>query len=304
MKIVLIFLVSILISGCESYAEHSKINEHLKLTSVATPAHNKIPEIVEQYSKSVAFVKIICTFRDKDTKKIWRYGINSPSKVQIGGKGKPQTKFVYGSAFIVKDNILVTNAHVTHGACKQYATTFTSDNTEVNTTSVQLYFQGYKGPFEGRVLYKDTVLDLALILAKKLPNKLKPIPIYQKKIRIGERVLSIGFPSGLSGIALRMSEKEAINLSKRYDDNTLEKLLAKSNRIKPTVTAGIVSWAEKKIIAYDAESTNGSSGGVVINQYGYAIAITTYAVVRSIHLTLGIPTTYVLKLIEKYEDEQ
>ncbi len=150
-----------------------------------------------------------------------------------------------GSGFLIDPTgLIVTNHHVTSGA----------------TTIRVTLNDGRK--FDGKVIGKDPGSDLALVKieGKKLPT----LPFaHPKKVRVGEWVVAIGSPLGLS----------------------------------TTVTAGIVSALNRDVainervsfIQTDAPINPGNSGGPLLNLQGEVIGVNTAIAARAQGIGFAIP---------------
>ncbi|HEY9855149.1 MAG TPA: trypsin-like peptidase domain-containing protein [Stenomitos sp.] len=151
-----------------------------------------------------------------------------------------------GSGFLIDPSgLIVTNNHVTNGA----------------TTIRVTLSDGRK--FDGKVIGKDAGSDLALV---KIPGKQLPTLAFAnpKKVRVGDWVVAIGSPLGLS----------------------------------TTVTAGIVSAMNRDVainervafIQTDAPINPGNSGGPLLNLHGEVIGVNTAIAARAQGIGFAIPT--------------
>ena len=170
----------------------------------------------------------------------------SPFEDMFKDFGTPQKKKAYalGSGFIIDSSgIIVTNNHVIKGA----------EDILVRIEDGQEY--------EAKVIGADPLSDLA-ILKIKSNEKFKPVKFGDSdKARIGDWVIAIGNPLGLSG----------------------------------TVTAGIISARNRNIgmsryedfIQTDASINQGNSGGPLFNMDGDVIGINTAILGREGNIGIG-----------------
>ena len=170
----------------------------------------------------------------------------SPFEDMFKDFGTPQQKKAYalGSGFIIDSSgIIVTNNHVINDA----------DDILVRFEDGQEY--------EAKVIGADPLSDLA-ILKIKSNKKFKPVKFGDSdKARIGDWVIAIGNPLGLSG----------------------------------TVTAGIISARNRNIgmsryedfIQTDASINQGNSGGPLFNMDGDVIGINTAILGRDGNIGIG-----------------
>ena len=160
--------------------------------------------------------------------------------------GTPKEKKAYalGSGFIIDSSgIIVTNNHVIKGA-----------------EDILVRIEGEK-EYEAVVIGADPLSDLA-VLKIKSDEKFKPVKFGDSdKARIGDWVIAIGNPLGLSG----------------------------------TVTAGIISARNRNIgmaryedfIQTDASINQGNSGGPLFNMDGDVIGINTAILGREGNIGIG-----------------
>ncbi len=170
----------------------------------------------------------------------------SPFEDMFKDFGTPQQKKAYalGSGFIIDSSgIIVTNNHVINDA-----------------EDILVRFEDGK-EYEAKVIGADPLSDLA-ILKIKSNEKFKPVKFGDSdKARIGDWVIAIGNPLGLSG----------------------------------TVTAGIISARNRNIgmsryedfIQTDASINQGNSGGPLFNMDGDVIGINTAILGREGNIGIG-----------------
>ncbi len=170
----------------------------------------------------------------------------SPFEDMFKDFGTPQRKKAYalGSGFIIDSSgIIVTNNHVIKGA-----------------EDILVRIEGGQ-EYEAKVIGADPLSDLA-ILKIKSNEKFKPVKFGDSdKARIGDWVIAIGNPLGLSG----------------------------------TVTAGIISARNRNIgmaryedfIQTDASINQGNSGGPLFNMNGDVIGINTAILGREGNIGIG-----------------
>jgi len=89
-----------------------------------------------------------------------------------------------------------------------------------------------------------------------------------ERIKPGEKVYAIGFPVSFIDDPFLLSEK-----------------------VKPTITTGIITNVGYDVIQTDASINPGNSGGPMINKYGKVIGVNTFALP-----SIGGPTNYALNL--------
>jgi len=175
-----------------------------------------------------------------------------PSIVEIYTYSDPQHTSLTGTGsgvVITEDGYIVTNAHVLQ-----------SDGYHTITTSDEKVY-------DAKIIGRDSKTDIAVI--KVSDAQLSPAVFGNSdKVVVGEQVMAIGNPAGLSG----------------------------------SVTDGIVSAVDRKIkadstgfvmncIQTNAAISPGNSGGALVNMYGEVIGITSSKYVSSSYEGLGFAIT-------------
>lgn len=160
-----------------------------------------------------------------------------------------------GSGFVYdKDGHIITNYHVVASG---------TNNNNNNNNELQVTF------LDGNVYPADLVgvdqfADLAVIRVKNIsPDKLAPLPLANSSsLRIGETVVAIGNPFGLSG---SMTQGIVSGLGR----------LLPSNENQDNIEGAGSSYSIPNIIQTDAAINPGNSGGPLIDTEGMVVGINT-----------------------------
>ena len=110
----------------------------------------------------------------------------------------------------------------------------------------------------------------------------------------------VGYPTGLAALLARASSDTLADLRQNAAStaDAIEQLAA-ARQIKPVITLGVISNTEAHVIAYDAGTTSGGSGGPVFSNKGDVIAV-NFAIQRNFAgNNLGVPIRYALELLQK-----
>jgi S1-C subfamily serine protease len=182
------------------------------------------------------------------------------------GEFLPADKSALGSGFVYdKKGHIITNYHVV-------ASTLSSANRVVSSNNVPdiriTFLDGTV--YNAKVISSDSFSDLAVLKLEgdRIPyDKLLPLPVGDStSLRIGEQVVAIGNPFGLSG---SMTEGIISGLgrmipSERSPDDTM-----------PPEAQSHSTYSIPDIIQTDAPINPGNSGGPLLNMKGEVIAINT-----------------------------
>ncbi len=184
---------------------------------------------------------------------------SSAGKVNEVGKSALGSGFVYD-----KNGHIITNFHVVASAMAAADRPVTIDAGQYITIT---FLDG--SDYDAMVVGKDLYSDLAVLkIEDRIPyDKLVPLPIGDStSLRIGEQVVAVGNPYGLSG---SMTEGIVSGLGRMIPSSS-------ENPIIPGEGAqSTSSYSIPDIIQTDAPINPGNSGGPLLNTRGEVIGINT-----------------------------
>jgi len=221
------FLVLIAIISYETFNSSAKfVSAQIPTTENSTTQGSlSLPDLFTQVQKSVVQV----TERDNSN--------------ELGSR--------LGSGFVYdKDGHVITNYHV--------VTPGTNNNNELQVT----FLDGNSYPAD--LVGVDQFADLAVIKVKNISSdKLAPLPLANSSsLRIGDSVVAIGNPFGLSG---SMTQGIVSGLGR----------LLPSNENQDNLAGAGSSFSIPNIIQTDAAINPGNSGGPLIDTQGRVVGINT-----------------------------
>ena len=190
------------------------------------------------------------------------------SVVQITVSGEDPRSSALGSGFIFDTSgHIITNDHVVRN--RSFNDTNTNDT---NTNNVTVTFLDDRS-FKAKIVGSDPFSDLAVLQIEN-PNNQSMIPLVlsnSSDVKIGEHVIAIGNPFGLSG---SMTEGIVSGLGRVIPSQSPEgppgpELMPdEENRLVPPT-----SFSIPEIIQTDAAINPGNSGGPLLNLKGQVIGI-------------------------------
>ena len=219
---------------------------NLSFVSKASSTPPSFADLAERLMPSVVNISTTQTVVTNVNPFPFEFPPGSPFEDMFKDFGTPQKRKAYalGSGFIIDSKgIVVTNNHVIKGA-----------------EDILVRIEGGK-EYEAEVIGSDPLSDIA-VLQIKSNEKFKPVNLGDSdKARIGDWVIAIGNPLGLSG----------------------------------TVTAGIISARNRNIginryedfIQTDASINQGNSGGPLFDMNGDVIGINTAILGREGNIGIG-----------------
>jgi S1-C subfamily serine protease len=188
------------------------------------------------------------------------------SVVQITVSNKDPNASALGSGFVFdKFGHIITNDHVIRN--RSY-----NDTNTTNTNNVTVTFLNEKS-FKAKIIGSDPFSDLAVLQIENSKNE-SMIPLVlsnSSNVKIGEHVIAIGNPFGLSG---SMTEGIVSGLGRVIPSQSPESPEGpelspdQDNTLRPPT-----SFSIPEIIQTDAAINPGNSGGPLLNLRGQAIGI-------------------------------
>ena len=235
------------------------------------------------------------------------YGMRGPDgSVTADRFGRPVEVEYTGSGFLVSaEGHIVTNRHV--------ALPWTEDESHMaqianGSTAV---FTRLTATFPGKlpmaveqstILRRADQLDVAVM--QLTAEQVVDIPVLPLRSDGSEgedqRAIVVGYPTGLAALLGRASNDtlEELRKTAATTADAIE-MLARAGQIKPVITLGVISNSEKHLIAYDAGTTSGGSGGPVFSDKGDVIAV-NFAIQRNFAgNNLGVLIRYARELLPK-----
>jgi DNA-binding response OmpR family regulator/S1-C subfamily serine protease len=259
--------------------------------------------------QSVCLLHVSVALRDKNTGQRLRYaGLNQQGQplqdsggdpiLTLEGHG-PEVKIdIFGTGFVAGPNgRVMTNHHVAEPWWKtDDFKVFTDQGYQPEISAIRAYFPGDPRAFHAEVQQISPETDLATMRVdmQDLKRSILLVDWGQGAAVTGQPVILMGYATGLAAILARTDEDTAqeiishngIDVSKVLDD------LAHRNLIRPLITQGHIGDILPDKIVFDAQTTNGGSGGPLFNRKGKVIGV-TYAVLKGFGgSNFGIPIKF------------
>ncbi len=131
-----------------------------------------------------------------------------------------------------------------------------------------IVFENNKSEFiSHKIIQYNETSDLALL---QIDLKTKPIPIkFQDSLKRGQQIVAIGSPLGLM------------------------------NTISDGIVAGFRNFGNQNYIQITAPISPGSSGGALLDKYGYLVGITTGGYIEGQNINLAVPSCEIIKMVNE-----
>lgn len=269
--------------------------------------------IIAEFSKSVVFVQGGFGFREPKSGRALRYVSGpdgQPSRLpggqpMVGLEAEgPQVEIQFmGTAFVARaGGVLLTNRHVAR-PWEDDATLKAIAALGVQPVMRRLvgYVPGEHGAVALKLAAASERFDLAMLQAEDGARLGKPFTLARESPSAGDEVLLLGYPTGIRALLARAGEQYVKTLAQKrsLDFWRIAVELSSASLIQPLATRGIVGQATPESVVYDAETTQGGSGGPVLNLDGEVVAVNT-AIMREFGgSNFGVPASHARALLDK-----
>lgn len=167
------------------------------------------------------------------------------------------------------------------------------------------YLPGREQPVQLEVVYEGDSADLALLRAEELEDPPRPLRLAGDETAVGQTVYLLGYPTGLRALLARGPSNLVTTLledtaSGKSPRKVVDRL-AEEGAISPLTTRGIVGQISPSSVVYDAETSQGGSGGPVLGPGGRVVAVNKGLMPEFGGSNLGVPVRYVRRLLKAAE---
>lgn len=268
---------------------------------------------IAQTAQAVVFVQGSFGFDDAETGRPLRLKVTeagNPIRLPSGrpaitleGDGPPVEIIYTGTAFIISDDgLLLTNRHIAMPWENEdiYKELIEKLNLVPVTRRFLGYLTGDSEAFDIEVVRASDDADVALLRCETIAAHRAPLTLRAKAPQPGDEVIVLGYPTGIRALLARAGEKFVKALTgegKQPDAWEIAQAVADAGLMAPLASRGIVGQVTTDAIVYDAETTQGGSGGPVVMLNGEVVAINA-AVFREFGgANLGVPVHFATELL-------
>jgi S1-C subfamily serine protease len=268
--------------------------------------------IIREYGPGVCLVQGAYAFYDAEARPL-RYRLDEnarPMRDEDGspaldpmGAGTVHLVEYFGTGFLVdRGGLVLTNRHVAEpwwndeGADALLARGF-----KPRFTLFRAFFPREGEPFELEMVRPSDASDLALVRLDLRGRRIPALPLDRtgRGAVPGQPVVVVGYPAGLEALLAKTDGavvKEVLVAAGRSSERITE-VLARRGLIRPSTTQGHIGDVTKSDIVFDAPTTQGGSGGPVLNKEGLVVGV-EYAVLSKFGgNSFGVPINYALDLM-------
>ena len=251
---------------------------------------DQIPTVLAKAREAVVFVWGTYTFIDAGGRPL-RHVLNEAGDpvadahgvplVDLTGTGPIAVTQYTGTAFLAGGRgELITNRHVAQPWWENEASApLLGAGLRPVFLRLRAFFQERAEAVPIEVIRVDAEQDVALVrtvgwtpTAAPLSTDAPPITV-----REGQPVILIGYPTGLDAVLAKLDTPEVVELevASGADGYGMAKRLTETHRLRPTITGGFIWEALPHILLYDAQTTDGGSGGPLLDIQGRVLGVNT-----------------------------
>jgi S1-C subfamily serine protease len=270
--------------------------------------------IIREYGPGVGLIQGTYAFYDKSSRPL-RYRLDDDDRIvrddsgtpvlDPAGSGRVHSVEYFGTGFLVdgRKGLLLTNRHVAEPWWNDASAQLQVDKGySPRFTSFRAFFPQETEPFELEVERLSETTDLAVVRLETRRHKVPVLPLDRSGggAVAGQPVVVVGYPAGLEAILAKQDGtvvKDLLAGSGTSTDRVTE-ALSKKGLIRPSTTQGHIGDITKSDIVFDAPTTQGGSGGPILNRNGVVIAV-EYAVLSKFGgNSFGVPIHYAFELLK------
>ena len=270
--------------------------------------------IIREYGPGVGLIQGSYAFYDKSGRPL-RYKLDDDERIVRDDAGSPvlehsgagpvhQVEY-FGTGFLVdRKGLLLTNRHVAEPWWNDAAAQLQVDKGfSPRFTSFRAFFPREPEPFELEVERLSDTMDLAVARIELKGHRIPVLPLDRTGgggAVAGQPVVVVGYPAGLEAILAKQDSTVVKDLLAGTGTSTdrVTEALSRKGLIRPSTTQGHIGDITKSDIVFDAPTTQGGSGGPILNRNGEVIAV-EYAVLSKFGgNSFGVPIEYALDLLK------
>jgi S1-C subfamily serine protease len=270
--------------------------------------------IVREFGAAVCLVQGSYVFQDAEARPL-RVRLDEDGAALRDADGNPllgpegegpvrEVEYV-GTGFLVeRSGLVLTNRHVAEPWWNDGETRSLGElGFTPRLTALRAFFPGRKEAF-GLVLERRAEgPDLALLRCDLRGLRLPSLPLDRsgKGAVAGQPVVLVGFPAGIEAMLAKADSSVARAVLESAGPSTgrIAEALAARGLVRPSTTQGHIADVTETDVVFDAPTTQGGSGGPLLNRNGVVIGV-SYAVLT--HFggnSFAVPIRHALPLVAR-----
>jgi S1-C subfamily serine protease len=268
--------------------------------------------IVREFGPSVCLVQGAYAFQDEGGRPLrLRLDENgAPAKDADGnpvadpeGAGPVYEVEFLGTGFLVdRRGLVLTNRHVAEPWWNDAdAQSLAERGFRPRPTVLRAFFPQQKEPFALARVAVGSSADVALLRCDLRGRRLPALPLDRsgRDAVTGQPVVLVGFPAGIEAMLAKAdaSMARAVLESAGTGTGRISEALAERGLIRPSTTQGHIVDVTGTDVVFDAPTTQGGSGGPLLNRNGVVIGVSYAVLSRFAGNSFAVPIRHALPLV-------
>ncbi len=262
-------------------------------------------QVIADATPSVGFIEGAFTFRDPETEAFLRHVVNATGNIvmtpfgrpllSLEGNGPVAERAFTGTGVLIdgaEDAGLLTNRHVAlPWENDAGASIAMSQGLEPVMRLLNVYFPGENKGYVLELVRAAEGADLALLGTADGFGDRPRLPLSSTPVNLGDDVVVMGYPTGLTAILARAGPDfiKSLEDPSALSATEIAATLAAAGFVTPLASRGIVSQTTRSTLVFDADTTQGGSGGPVLGMDGGVLALTARIISNFGGSNIGVP---------------
>jgi S1-C subfamily serine protease len=270
--------------------------------------------IVRDYGPGVCLIQGAYLFRDAEGRPL-RYKLDENGNalkdtddnplLDPEGQGPVHEVEYVGTGFLVdRRGLVLTNRHVAEPWWNdEHAQSLAERGFTPKQTVLRAFFTKEKRPFDLQLESHAEHADVSLVRCDLTGVRLPTLPLDRsgKGAVTGQAVVLVGFPAGIEAMLAKIDAAEAreIVASAGMSTGRLTEALAARGLVRPSTTQGHIADITDTDVVFDAPTTQGGSGGPLLNRNGQVIGVVYAVLSRFGGNSFAVPVQRALPLLSQ-----
>ena len=212
------------------------------------------------------------------------------------------TQEFFGTGFLVDGRgLLLTNRHVAEPWWNDAtADGLLGEGMEARFETFRAFLPNEAEPFELTTERVSETVDLAVV---RIALRERPIPVLAldrtgRGAVPGQPVVLLGYPTGVDALIGKADSSIVRQILFQKVKQAVTESLGKAGLIRPSATQGHIGDVTPTDVVFDALTTQGGSGGPVLDRSGRVIAVEYAVLTKFAGSSFGVPIGHALELLE------
>jgi S1-C subfamily serine protease len=270
--------------------------------------------IVRDYGAGVCLIQGAYVFRDAEGRPL-RYELDENGSSLKDADGNPlidpegegavhEVEYV-GTGFLVdRRGLVLTNRHIAEPWWNdEHAKSLAERGFSAKQTVLRAFFPRVKRPFELRVESHAERADVSLVRCDVTGVQLPTLPLDRtgEGAITGQAVVLVGFPAGIEAMLAKIDAALAREIVAGAGMSTgrISEALAARGLVRPSTTQGHIADITDTDVVFDAPTTQGGSGGPLLNRNGQVIGVAYAVLSRFGGNSFAVPVRRALPLVPR-----